>query len=67
MNDIIAFMSGKIKELVEMTEKVLKKLNREVEEKGLKLTITEGEKKERTKLSLPADISTFFHLLGNKK
>ena len=41
MDDITAFKNGRNKEMV---EKVLKKLKREVEEKGLKLSITEGGK-----------------------
>ena len=50
MGDITAFMSGRNKELVEMAEKVLKKLKREVEEKGLKRSLLEG-KKERARRS----------------
>ena len=40
VDDITAFMNGRKKELVEMAEKVLKKLK--VEENGLKLSTTEG-------------------------
>ena len=47
MDDITAFMNGRNKELVEMAEKVVKNLKREVEEKGLKLSITEEGKKEQ--------------------
>ena len=36
VDDITAFMNGRNKELVEMAEKVLKKLIMEVEEKGMK-------------------------------
>ena len=44
VDDITAFLNGRNKELVEMAEKVFKKLKREVEEKDLKLSITEGRK-----------------------
>ena len=37
-------MSGKNKEFLKMAEKVPKTLKREVAEKGLKLSITEGGK-----------------------
>ena len=42
-------MIGSNKELVEMAEKVSKKLKREVEEKGLKLSISDGEKQGESK------------------
>ena len=41
MDDITAFINGRNKELLEMAEKVSKKLKRVVEEEGLKLSITE--------------------------
>ena len=41
-DDITAFMNGRNKESVEVVEKVLKKLKRELVEKGLTLSITEG-------------------------
>ena len=44
VDDITAFMNGRNKELVEMAEKILHKLNMEVEEKGLKFSITERGK-----------------------
>ena len=44
MNDMTALMNGRSRELVAMAEEVLKTLNREVEEKGLKLSITDGGK-----------------------
>ena len=44
VDDITASINGRNKEAVEMAEEVLKKLKREVEEKGLKLSITEGGK-----------------------
>ena len=46
--DITAFTNGR-KKLVEMAEKVLKKLKREVEEKSLKLSITEGGEEGKSK------------------
>ena len=39
VDDITAFMKGRNKELVEMAEKILDKLNMDVEEKGLKFSI----------------------------
>ena len=50
MGDITAFMSGRNKELVETAEKVVKQLNKEVEEKGLKLSITEVGKEGKSKV-----------------
>ena len=41
VDDITAFMNGRNKELVETAEMVLRRLKREVKEKGSKLTITE--------------------------
>ena len=49
MADITAFTNWRNKELVEMAEKVLKKLKMEVEERGLKLSIAEGEKEGTNK------------------
>ena len=43
VDDITTFMNGRNKELVEMAEKVVKKLKREREDKGLKPSITEGD------------------------
>ena len=48
VDDITAFTNWRTKELVEMAEKVLEKCKREVEERGLKLSIT-GREKERKK------------------
>ena len=44
VDDVTAFMKGRNKGLVEMAEMVLKNVAREVYEKGLKLSITEGGK-----------------------
>ena len=54
VDDITGFVNGRNKELVEMAEKVLKKLKMVAEEKGLKLSITEGGKKDRARRSLQA-------------
>ena len=57
MDDVTTFKSGRNKELVEMAEKVLKELKRVVEERCLKLSITERrERDERARPSLPASI-----------
>ena len=52
MDDITAFMSGRNKEFVEIAQKVLKKLKREikVEEQRLKLSITEDGKQGKGKV-----------------
>ena len=50
MDDIAAFTSGSNEELVESAEKVLKKSKKEVEE-GLKLSITEGGKEGKSKVT----------------
>ena len=50
VEDITAFMKGRNKELVELAKNVLKKLKGEVEEKGLKLSITEGGKAGKSKV-----------------
>ena len=44
VDDIKVFVNGTDKELVEVAEKVLKKLKMEVGKKGMKLWITEGGK-----------------------
>ena len=44
VDDITAFTEGRKKELAGIVEKVLKSIRREVEEKGFKLSITEGGK-----------------------
>ena len=49
LDDTTAFLSGRNEELVEMAEKALKKVKREVEEKGLMLSITEGGKERKSK------------------
>ena len=49
VDDITAFMSGRNKELVEVAQKHLKKLRMEVQQKGLKLSITEGGKEGKSK------------------
>ena len=50
MDDITALMDRRNKKLVETEEKVLKKLKGEVEEKGLKLSNTEGGKEGKRKV-----------------
>ena len=47
VDDITAMMNEGNKELLEMAEKVLKKSKRAAEEKGLMLSITEGEEGRR--------------------
>ena len=49
MDDNTALFKGRSKELTELTEKVLEKLKRKVEEKDLKLSITEGSKEDKSK------------------
>ena len=44
MDNITALLKRRNKELVEMAQKVLMKSKKEVEEKGLKASITEGGK-----------------------
>ena len=48
MDGITAFLTGRNEELGELAEKVVKKLQREVEAKGLKLSITEGGKEGKS-------------------
>ena len=50
VDKITAFMKGRNKELVEMAEKVLMAMKSEVEEKGLKLWITEGGKEGKSRV-----------------
>ena len=50
MEDITAFMEGRNKELAGFAEKVLKPIGREVEEKGLKLSIIEGGTEVKSKV-----------------
>ena len=50
MEDITAFMEGRNKELAGFAEKVLKPRGREVEEKGLKLSIMEGGTEVKSKV-----------------
>ena len=49
VDDITALLKRRNKELVEMAERVLKKSKNEVEEKGLKPSITEGGKEGKSK------------------
>ena len=49
VDDITAFLKRRNKELVEMAKKVLKNSKKEVEEKGLKPSITEGGKEGKSK------------------
>ena len=52
MEDTTAFTNARKKELVVMGEQFFqkkKKLQREVDEKGLKLTVTEGRKEGKSK------------------
>ena len=50
MDDITALLKGRNKELAELVEEVLKKLKKEVEEKGLRLSITEGGREGKNKV-----------------
>ena len=50
MDRITAFLGGRKKESVEKAERVLKQLKKEVEEKGLKLSITEVGKEGKSKV-----------------
>ena len=50
VDDITAFMEGRNKELPGIAEKVLTAMKREVEKKGLKLSITEGGEEETSKV-----------------
>ena len=50
VKDINNFMEGRNKELAGMAGKVLKSIACEVQEKGLKLSITEGEKDVKSKV-----------------
>ena len=53
VDDITAFMNGRNKELLEMAGKVLEKLKSELEEKGLKLWISERGKEGKSKVPRP--------------
>ena len=48
--DITVLLIGKNKEVAEMAKKVMKKLKEEVEEKGLKLFVTENGKEGKSKM-----------------
>ena len=50
MNDITAFLMGRNQDLVEKAGKVMRKLKEAVEEKGLKLSITENGKEDESKM-----------------
>ena len=50
MDDITALLIGKNKEVAEMAKKVMKKLQEEVEKKGLKLSVTENGKERKGKM-----------------
>ena len=47
VDDITPFLDGRNKELTGKAEKVLKSIQIKVEEKGLKLSVTEGGKERR--------------------
>ena len=49
MDDITVLLMGKNREVAEMAKKVMKKLKKEVEKKGPKLSVTENERKERAR------------------
>ena len=48
MDDIAALLMGRNQDLVEMAGKVLRKVKEEVEEKGIKLSITEKSKEGKS-------------------
>ena len=50
MDDIEALVKGRNRESGEMAKKVMKKLKEEVEEKGLKLSVTENGKEGKSKM-----------------
>ena len=50
VNDITALSMGKNREVAEMAKKVMKKLKEEVDEKGLKLSVTENGKEGKSKM-----------------
>ena len=50
VDDITALLKGRNKELAELVEEVLNKLKKEVEEKGLRLSITEGCREGKNKV-----------------
>ena len=49
VDDITATMEGRNKELPCIADKILEVIRMEVEEKGLKLSITEGGKEEKAR------------------
>ena len=48
VNDITALVTGRTKEVAEVTKKVMKKLKEEVEENGLKLSVTDNGKEGKS-------------------
>ena len=50
IDDITALVRGKNKEVAEMVKKVMKKLKEGVEKKGLKSSVTENDKEEKSKM-----------------
>ena len=50
VDGITALLKGRNKEMVEMADKVLRKLKKEVEENGLKLSVTENGKEGKSKM-----------------
>ena len=53
MDDITALLKRRNKEFAELAERVLEKLKKEVEKKGLELPITEGSKEDKNKVIAP--------------
>ena len=49
VDDITALVKGRNKEVAEMAKKVMKKLEEDVEKKGLKLSVTDMVSKERAR------------------
>ena len=50
MDDITALLTGKNREVAEMAKKVMKKLKKEVERKGLQLSVTGDGKEGKSKM-----------------
>ena len=49
-DDITALLMRKMKEVAEMTKKVMRKLKEEVEKKGLKLSVADEGKKSKSNM-----------------
>ena len=50
VDDITALLMVRIREVAEMAKKVMKKLKKEVERKGLKMSVTEKGKEGKSKM-----------------